>query len=108
TFDAIVYVHAFFWRDGIMTDLGTLGGHSSAARAINSAGQVVGLAETADRVRHGVLWDHGSTTDLGEGTACAINASGQIAGVSGGSAVVWDHGTKIELGIRVPDCWLSG
>ena len=101
-------VHAFIWKDGIMTDLGTLGGHSSAARAINSAGQVVGLAENADGVPHAVPWDHGNTIDLGEGTACAINASGQIAGVSSGSAIVWDHGTKIDLGVSTNYCGYFG
>jgi len=102
------YVHAFIWRDGTMTDLGTLGGLDSAARAINSAGQVVGLSETADGVPHAVLWDHGSTTDLGEGMACDINASGQITGRSGGNAVVWDHGTRIELAVPVFECSYFG
>jgi len=97
-------VHAFLWNDGVMTDLGTLGGRLSGALGINSSGRVVGWAETADGVRHAALWDHGTTTDLGEGAACAINPSGMIAGVSGGNAVVWDHGTMIDLGVPINDC----
>jgi len=92
-------VHAFLWQDGTMTDLGTLGGHSSSAMGINSQGQVVGFAATADDVLHAVLWDYGTTTDLGEGRACAINSASQIVGESEGRAVVWDHGNKIDIGL---------
>ncbi len=92
-------VHAFLWQDGTMTDLGTLGGHSSSATGINARGQVVGFAATADEVIHAVVWDHGITTDLGEGRACAINAAGQIVGESEGRAVVWDHDEKIDIGL---------
>src|SRR5437016_3004210 len=36
--------HAFFYQDGVVTDLGTLGGIISEGFAINSSGQVVGLS----------------------------------------------------------------
>ena len=57
--------HAFLWADGVMTDLGTLGGLRSAAYAINDAGQVVGHANTADGADHAFLWQDGRMTDLG-------------------------------------------
>ena len=39
---------AFLWQNGVMTDLGTLGGFGfAAAFGINDSGQVVGAAETA-------------------------------------------------------------
>jgi probable HAF family extracellular repeat protein len=47
--------HAFFWNDGVMTDLGTLGGTDSRAEDINEGSQVVGISETALGT-HAVLW----------------------------------------------------
>lgn len=58
--------HPWFWQDGTMTDLGTLGGErSSWAYAINAAGQVVGWSRTAEGAEHAFLWQDGTTTDLG-------------------------------------------
>src|SRR5205823_5089247 len=45
-------MHGFLWRDGKMTDLGTLGGRFSGATAINDRGQIVGRSETASGEWH--------------------------------------------------------
>jgi len=42
---------------GVMTDLGTLGGEYSVARGINGRGQVVGWSATADGRHHAFLWE---------------------------------------------------
>ena len=39
-----------------MTDLGTLGGKSSFAVAVNRSGQVVGQSDTGNGDTHAVLW----------------------------------------------------
>ena len=69
-----------------MTDLGTLGGTSSSASAINERGQVTGSATTAGGDYHAFRWTaSGGMQDLGTlgGTfsnASAINERGQVAG----------------------------
>lgn len=47
--------HAVVQRDGVVTDLGTLGGASSAANDINELGQVVGSATAPDGYSHAFL-----------------------------------------------------
>jgi probable HAF family extracellular repeat protein len=72
-----------------VTDLGDFGGGTSQANAINSSGQVVGWANTANGHPHAFLFSGGQIRDLGtlpgfiSSTAQGINASGQIVGWSG-------------------------
>jgi probable HAF family extracellular repeat protein len=57
--------HAFLWRSGSgMQDLGTLGGTSSGASAINNRGQVVGYSETVSGALHVFIYSNGQVTDL--------------------------------------------
>jgi len=105
-------MHAFVWQNGVMKDLG-VAGETSAARGINSKGDIVGVAY-AKNVRGGaVLWSGGQRQSLGDlgpsgsgSTAISINDKGQIAGVSSGfatnqgvvRAVVWLNGAISDLG----------
>lgn len=45
-------------------DLGTLGGASSSANAINDTGQIVGWSYTSNGVDHAFLWSSGNMVDL--------------------------------------------
>jgi probable HAF family extracellular repeat protein len=87
--------HAFLWRKGVMTDLGTLGDNSHAA-AINSKRQVVGnffiSGRTEPPFRHAFLWEKGgpmvdlntlipANSGLELVAADNINERGEIVGV---------------------------
>jgi len=79
--------HAFRWANGVMSDLGTLGGAESAALALNDAGQIVGVSTTASGESHAFLWANDVMTDLGTlggnwSEPAAINQAGQVVGRS--------------------------
>ena len=106
-------IHALRFGNGTLTDLGTLGATygRSGATGINDNGQLCGYASlsgtnSANTV-HAFLYGTGAMTDLGSlggnSYASAINASGQVAGVSYLSnnltlhAVLYDHGSILDL-----------
>jgi probable HAF family extracellular repeat protein len=94
-----------------ITDLGTMGGGSVSANAINNRGQVVGtVALTADgAATRAFLWEKGTMTDLGslggaQSSASALNDAGQIVGSSTLAdnttrhAFLWQNGGMRDLG----------
>jgi probable HAF family extracellular repeat protein len=54
---------AFLWKNGVMTDLGTVD-KCSAAYGINSQTQIVGASGLCGIPVHAFLWEHGSIVDL--------------------------------------------
>ena len=77
--------HATVWRNGQITDLGTLEGDCfSIACAINSKSQIVGQSFNCDtNTSETVLWDHGSIFNLNVASTepLNINERGEITGV---------------------------
>lgn len=81
--------HAFVRQaDGLLVDLGTLGGPYSAAYTISASGSVAGKADTDSGATHAFLWtENGGMTDLGtlggaNSAAYAVSSAGAVAGVS--------------------------
>jgi len=110
--------HAFIWQNGVMTDLGTLGGPDSAAPGgITDSGLITGFSFTNDipNPTTGIptmdpfLWRGGHMIDLGTlggtlGSGNAVNNSGQVVGASdlagdlANHAFIWQSGVLTDLG----------
>jgi probable HAF family extracellular repeat protein len=84
--DQPLTLHGFFWENGKMVDLKTLGGRCTFAYALNNRAQVVGQSTVAgDQTSHPYLWEKGTMTDLGTlggdyGFAVWLNDSGDVVG----------------------------
>ena len=86
------FTHAFFWQNGVMTDLGTLPGDAnSIATDINDQGEVVGVScDATSTICRAFLWENGVMTDLNAlipsdsplflTYGAGINDRGEIAG----------------------------
>lgn len=111
-------IRAYIWKDGVMQDLGTLGGPDAMALRINESGQVAGNSYTSftpsDTCVFGglttgaFLWQEGKMTDLGNfGGTCTsvsdLNNRGQVVGSSFFPAdqiqhpFLWDRGKLTDL-----------
>ena len=93
--EPFVVIHAFQWKNGVITDLGSLGGvdHCSAAIAINDRGLIVGNSESdfdpilGGNPLHAVIWKDGEIHDLGTfgGSASLandVNNRSQVVGLA--------------------------
>src|SRR5215211_6490108 len=88
-------------------DLGTLGGTSSEAFAINPAGQVAGTLTRTDGTTRGFVWQNGTVRRIGtlgggNSRATGINRTGQVTGYSETSTgevhpFLWQNGVMKDL-----------
>jgi probable HAF family extracellular repeat protein len=112
-------LHGFVWQNGVMRDIGTLGGNgeSTEARDIADNGQIVGRSQNAAGESHGFTSTNGVLTDLGtlgggESGAYGVNENGQIVGYSriadvdpflAPHATLWVDGEIVDLNEHVID-----
>jgi probable HAF family extracellular repeat protein len=97
----------FIWQNGVMKDIGDLGGTVSDARSINDMGQVVGWSY-AGYGTHAFVYENGKIQDLGTlggdlSEAYGINNYGQVVGRStlisnNNRATLWTSGQVFDLG----------
>ena len=109
---------AFFWQDGVITQIQPSIGPSAEAHDINDSGQIVGwmgVAPWPPFNGQAFVWEDGVTTPLGfippatNSEARAISNSGHVCGMlaypnpEGGpiirQAFHWANGTMTELGV---------
>jgi probable HAF family extracellular repeat protein len=110
--------HGFFWSNGTWSDIGGLGGAQTIPLGINDADIVAGQSDISvvpdPRFHippfHGIRWEGGALTDLGQvfGAdfvyAIDIDGAGRIAGAAdlagdqAAHAFVWTNGLVTDLG----------
>lgn len=102
-------IHAFFWENGNMTDIPTLGGVIASANGLNNRGQVVGTSTlSGELTNHPFSWYRGVLTDIGtfggdNGAAYWVNDNGEVVGEADfqGDAIhhafVWKNGVMKDL-----------
>jgi probable HAF family extracellular repeat protein len=108
----------FLWQNGLIKDLGTLGGPDAVPNAMNERGQIVGFSYTNTVASTNCawplttdpfLWENGKMQDLGTlggtcGYAYFINLQGQVVGTSNlegdasHHAFLWGEGKLTDLG----------
>jgi len=96
---------AFLWQDGVLVDLGTLGGDTATAVRINDQGEIVGFSDTATYETHAFVWRDGVMTDLGTlggpySQATDINNHGLIVGAAD-YPLLWHNGRTKPLDLIV-------
>ena len=103
-------IDPFFWDNGQMVDVGTLGGVLGGVGGLNNKGQVAGTSNLpGDQTNHAFLWERGTLLDLGtlggsSSFGSWIDDSGEVVGGSFTAsdatfrAFRWKQGQMTNLG----------
>jgi len=98
--------HPFFWSDGVMTDLGTMGGYYTwlYQHCLNDAGQVLGGGTDVAERNRAFIWHKGVKRDLGaindtmDTSPRGINAAGVVLGSGANGAGASDRAFVVTPG----------
>lgn len=104
---------AVLWRDGKVTDLGTLGGPNSRAADISPKGEIVGAADSGAGVPRAFVWRNGALSALaelqggGHSEATSISGKGSVVGRVAPAAgpeyaVLWRDGRGAPVALTPP------
>jgi len=104
----------FIWRNGVLTDLGSLGGTFGIAQCINRHGQIIGTSDLpGDLTNHAFFWQDGAMADLGtlggsNSYAAWLNEAGDVVGGADlpdqtHHPVIWKSGEITDLGTVAND-----
>jgi probable HAF family extracellular repeat protein len=110
----------FFWENGKMTDIGSLGGTCGVPGRLNNRGQAVGVSQLAgNQITHPFYWDRRrGLVDMGTlggptGEALDISDSGLAVGTADRPdgthhAFVWQDGVMTNVGVVPGDLCSNG
>ncbi len=98
--------HVLFWSQGVLTDLGTMGGNFAVASGINNSGQIAGTMSTSNGIEH-FIFTSGSALNIGAATdnfySYGINNFGDVANtIGGGTPFLYSNGSFQYL--PMPGC----
>lgn len=93
--------HVYFWSQGVLTDLGSMGGTFAVASGINDSGQIAGTVRTSNGIEH-FIFTNGSVLNIGAPTdnyyGYGINNLGEVANtIGGGTPFLYSNGTFHNL-----------
>lgn len=99
------FPRGFLYTNGMMGDIGTLGGDEAAVYAINSYAEVVGYSTTSTGDHHAMFYDYqnGTMEDLGvlgsatSSDAYGVNNAAHVVGSSGNRAFLVSNGSMQDL-----------
>jgi len=108
---------SFIWQNGVMKDIGTLGGPDAVSTTLNARGQITGQSFTTSTANAATgmptldpfLWENGQMRDLGSlggtvGFANWLNNAGDVVGTSDLAGdqtfhpFLWDGRRMLDLG----------